>query len=222
MIAKARNYILRCAVWLMVALLVLAFCPGPVDGNWILLPDSARNHCGCDSHDFERRVGGSWFSVNSNHKPPYYNGSYQKMGGGEYRGICPTSYKSVSFDGFTTLLFAFEFSDWGSKVEFNYYIRDFHPLASRSVTEQAGMTARRLGAKFSVVREDGESVKIMSSEDQGISLDDVDSLVDKSFTNRTRLVLVQSDLSEFDVAPLVSRLNAHGLKVRVEPHVKFK
>ena len=146
MTPKSKKRIIRITAWSLTALLVLAFCPGPVDGNWVMQPPSARNACGCDSHDFYRFQEGFSYSVHGNHPPPIYDGSYRKQFRGGYSASFQASTRRGEISGFATLFFRFEYGAWEDRVEFIYYTRDFHPDTRRVIREQRGNSAWRLGA----------------------------------------------------------------------------
>lgn len=222
MTPKVRKRLIRTTVWSLTGLLVLAFCPGPVEGNWVLQPPSARNQCGCDSHDFERYQNGAIFSVHGNHPPPSYSGLYRVRKWGAYDASYEWPAVRCEISGFATLFFRFEFAGWSNKFEPLFYVRDFHPKARAVVNEQAGSYAWWVGGRFSIIRNEEEKLVILRPQCQEVALQDVENQAADFLTQDRREILIQSDLSTADLQPIVSKFEANGLTVRLVPQVIFR
>lgn len=222
MTPKTKKRLTRITVWSLTGMLVLAFCPGPVEGNWVLQPPSARNHCGCDSHDFEHYQDGLIFSVHGNHPPPSYLGRYRVRKWGAYDASFDWPMTRCEISGFATLLFRFEFTGWSSKFEHLFYVRDFHSRARAAVKEQASSSAWWVGSRFSVSRNAAGQFVILKPQSQEVALEEVEKNAEEFQTQDRREILIQSDLSAADLQPIVSKLEANGLNVRVVPQVVFR
>lgn len=222
MTPKTRKRLIRITVWSLTGLLVLAFCPGPVEGNWVLQPLSARNHCMCDSHDFERYQDGLMFSVHGNHPPPSYSGRYQLRKWGAYDASYDWPMVRCEMSGFATLLFRVEFAGGRNKFERLFYVRDFHPKARAVVKEQTGCNAWWVGGRFSVMRNAEGHLVILKPQNQEVTFEEMEMKAAEFLAQDRREILIQSDPSAADLQPVVSKLEANGLQVRVVPQVIFR
>jgi hypothetical protein len=220
--AKTRKRILRCAVWLTVVLLILAFCPGPVEGNWKSLSRGRSPQCGCDSYNYDRFANGAIFSVSSAHPPPVYLGPYHSTGFGAYEGTILYSPHDVSVHGFVTLLFAVEFTSWGQNPELILYVRNFSRKAQETTKQNADKLAVYGLRDLGVARASDGRIVITKFKTKEISLEDIDKIASKFQEQKCQVILIESDLPIADFQPLVTKLEAHGLKVRVEPRVVFR
>ncbi len=83
------------------------------------------------------------------------------------------------------------------------------------------MFAQRFDCLFSVIRNKEGRTVILKRQNAEIALDDVDALAEKYYKDKKREIIVQTDLPESEVQPLVSKLESHGFSVRVKPQISF-